>query len=382
LSDITNLAPRVLDLGQGPRRTISNPIPFTTPEKSTAESIPVYMMDTPPPRPANSPLTKIERIAAVVLKLDGQSTSVVAAKLNISQPTVNKWAERWQEGYDIEDDYRSGRPKILSENRLDDILDEAIAKPKESTPGELLFKLNLPCSKKTVRRVLDENGLFGRISRKIPLLQEVHIKQRISFAEGYKDHDWSITLWSDEMSICLGPQGQIWVQRPIGETFNPVYCTETVKHPTKVHVWGCFCQYGVGEVYVFTENLDAAGMVEILRKCLIKSANTYWKNKTWWFQQDNDPKHTSRLVRDFLFQKGIQLLEWPPYSPDLNPIENLWSDLKKRVGKTRATNQAELSAAVKKAWKESSQELCEKLVKSVPNRLQIVLEQSGGPSGY
>jgi len=382
LSDITNLAPRVLDLGQGPRRTLSNPIPCTTPQKSTAESIPVYMMDTPPPRPTHSPLTKIERIAAVVLTLDGQSPSVVAAKLNTTPKTVKRWTERFEDEYDVSDDYRSGRPKLLTENQLDDILEAATDKPKESTPAQLAARLKLDCSYKTIRRALDEMGLFGRIARDIPQLKEEHIKKRISFAEGYADFEWENVLWSDEMSICLGPQGQIWVQRPIGETFNPDYCNETVKHPTKVHVWGCFCQTGMGEVYVFTENLDSKGMVTILKTCLLKSARKHWQNKSWWFQQDNDPKHTSRLVQRYLFELGAQCIEWPPYSPDLNPIENLWSDLKKRVSKYHATNQLELSAAVKQAWKETSKELCEKLVKSVPNRLNLVKEYDGGPTGY
>src|SRR5687768_10298662 len=76
------------------------------------------------------------------------------------------------------------------------------------------------------------------------------------------------------------------------------------------------------------ENLDAPLMKTILTQHLLGSARKFWPSLRgqWWFQQDNDPKHTSRVVQGWLFDKGIQCIEWPPYSPDLNPIENLWAD--------------------------------------------------------
>jgi transposase len=343
---------------------------------------------TPPQpisRPAKSNLEPLQRYGAAVLTQIGLSPKQAAPLLLTTTKSVRKWSEAFEDNGDVEDDCREGRPKALDADQCEEIVLHAVKKPKLSTPKAVKRTLNLDVSAKTIRRVMDEAGLFGRIARVIPPMTEATLKKRLSFANGYLNFDFTKVLWSDEMSIRLGPQGQTWVQRPLGEAFNPVYCMEKEKHPPKIHVWGCMSAAGVGRIHVFTENLTGELYKEILKQHLMKSVEMFWPTGIWHFQQDNDPKHTSKIVSAYLTEQLCikdEMITWPPYSPDLNPIENLWADLKKRVEKHNCRTAEELEIAVKEEWEKTDKDLCKKLVGSMKKRCQLVIELEGWPTGY
>ena len=304
---------------------------------------------------------------------------------HMSVRTIRSITLKWNNERSVCDRVRTGRPSIVNSKTTQRIVEEAKTNPFV-TPRIIKYNLNLSTiSAKTIRRILNKNDLWPRIARVVPPFKPETIRKRLSFADGYSNWttgQWSLVLWSDECSISLGTYGQVWVQRPIGDAFNPKYTVPREKHPPKVHMWGCMSMLGVGECYIFTENLDAILMKNILKNHLIASAKKLFGNKAFWFQQDNDPKHSSRLVKDWLFNNGIRCIEWPPYSPDLNPIENVWASLKRRIECRSPKNVDELAKIAKEEWMATKTDLCVKLVHSMHTRIKQVQQRSGHISDY
>ncbi len=97
----------------------------------------------------------------------------------------------------------------------------------------------------------------------------------------------------------------------------------------------------------------------------------------WVFQHDSDLKHTAKATKELLKKKPIKVMEWPSQFPDLNPIENLWRELKLRVSKRQLRNLNDLERTCKEEWTKIPPEMCANLVTSYKKRLTSVLANKG-----
>ena len=102
------------------------------------------------------------------------------------------------------------------------------------------------------------------------------------------------------------------------------------------------------------------------------------------FQQDNDPKHRSKLATSWFREAGVRQMPWPAQSPDLNPIEQLWQQLKTKIGSSPvpARGVHELWERVEKEWEKIPVETCQRLIESMPRRIEAVIETKGGHIKY
>ena len=109
------------------------------------------------------------------------------------------------------------------------------------------------------------------------------------------------------------------------------YTLKTVKHGGgKVIVWGSCSWCGVGPLHRIQGTIDQHMYKEILENVMLPYAEENLP-LVWKFQEDNDPKHTTKSVKMWFNAKKINVLEWPAQSPDINPIENLWEKVDRNI---------------------------------------------------
>lgn len=330
------------------------------------------------------PLSLEQRAAVVTLDAVGFSRPAIASTVHTSLNTVGKWVRRWGDTHILSDAERSGRPRC-TDSETDEAVGALAEEKKFVTPKGIKRELQLAVSARTVRRRLGEVGLHGFIARPEYPFTERQLQQRLSFGSGYAnwcEQDWERVLFSDETYIELGPHGQTWVQRPLGEALNPTYMTHRVPHPARVSLWGCFSAKEVGQAEIWVGEFDAQRYKSVLADSLLPSARSAFPSGQWWLLHDNSPQHCSHVAQGWLFNKCVQCLDFPPWSPDLNPIENLWHDLKRRVEACNARTTDELELHLKEEWEATPQSFLARLAHSMPQRCRLVQESGGHKIKY
>jgi transposase len=153
-----------------------------------------------------------------------------------------------------------------------------------------------------------------------------------------------------------------------------------------IMVWGYMSWEGVGRMAEIEGRMDSKQYVDILEHNLLPTIqeSTLCEDNLI-FQQDNDPKHTSKLASNWFKNHNIILLDWPAQSPDLNPIEQLWLHLKKQLRNNYQTIPKEVWELWERAaveWEKIEPEVCERLIESMPQRLEAVIIAKGGNTKY
>ena len=120
----------------------------------------------------------------------------------------------------------------------------------------------------------------------------------------------------------------------------------------------------------------------VLEDFMIPSAEDLYGDADFIFQQDLAPAHTARSTKTWFDAHAITVLDWPANSPDLNPIENLWGILKRKMRGTRPNNKEELTASIKKIWASITPMQCHRLIASMPRRIEAVIKAKGFPNKY
>ena len=150
-------------------------------------------------------------------------------------------------------------------------------------------------------------------------------------------------------------------------------------------MWGCMTWDGVGMACKIDGKMDANLYVQILEDELQQTLVDYgFTPEDIIFQQNNDPKHTSRKAKEWLREHGFEVMVWPAQSPDLNPIEHLWFLLKRRLlGYPEPPKGIlELQERIQEEWYNIEVEECQRLIESMSRRVQEVTKAQGEYTSY
>ena len=350
----------------------------------------VHIIQLSPQPTANAclikPISASTRSPIVSLLLSGHSTRAVAAQTGVSQSTVSNIARKEF----VNRQYCSaGRPRLVT-SRLERRIVRMVETGEVNTAVEVKQQLETTAeshvSTQTVRRILKRNGMRSRVKPKKPLLRPRHRRQRLEFAQKYRNwtvDDWRRVVWSYETKINLfGSDGRQYCWRMPGKRLQWHHVKPTVKHGGgSLMMWGCMTAQGVGHACRIDGNMDSTLYQNILADELLGTLDWYGLQRdNIVFQHDNDPKHTARTTRQWLVDNAIEVLDWPPQSPDLNPIEHLWYHVKEQLAgyDERAKGVHQMWERVEEVWETIDPNLCLGLIESMSERVAAVLEAKGG----
>jgi len=316
----------------------------------------------------------------------GLSQRNIAKRYEVSRGAVEQISKKFQSTGSVADRSGRGRNRATSKREDTKIIRE-VKKNSKITVREIRENIDLNVSDRTIRRRLREANLYSRFAHKGPFISATNKKKRLQFAQRYANMSldfWKKVLWTDESKFELfGQKKRVRVWRKHGEELQERHIQKTVKHGGgNIMVWGCFSWAGVGNLVKIDGIMTADVYIDIINENLEESLLKLGIEDNYIFQQDNDPKHTAKKSKAFFHSCRIKQLEWPPQSPDLNPIENLWAILDNRINKSGITNKNSYFEAVQLAWENLDPQHLKNLIESIPRRLQKVIEAKGGHINY
>ncbi|UYV66146.1 hypothetical protein LAZ67_4000486 [Cordylochernes scorpioides] len=262
-----------------------------------------------------------------------------------------------------------------------DGLIEVVHIPTQKNVADILTK-GLP-RVLTISRRLVANGLHScRPLRRLPLTPP-NRRQRLEWCRARSTWmtEWHRVVFSDESRFCLSSDSRrvrVWRRR--GERSNPAAIVErpTVRQ-RGIMVWGAIAYDSRSPLLRIQGAMTAQRYVDdVLRPVTLPYLQGV---PNALYQQDNARPHTARISQQAL--QDVQMLPWPPYSPDLSPIEHVWDIIGRRLhALPQPRSEDELWQMVEREWRAIPQDAIRTLIDSLPRRVAACIAVRGGPTCY
>lgn len=317
--------------GQARVRSLS-PIPLLP-----GQQAPIRIMARPPRR--RQQLDVYERTRITTLKSTGLSYRQIHEQLpHIPIATLKTTVQRERKRERNTTLPRPGRPRKLSDNDKERVIDLIEENPRVKCE-DLLAEVDHKVCRMSIWRLLREsNKRKWRCLRRPELSPEI-AEKRLAWALRWRyqtSEQWRRVFWSDESTVerGRGVRREWTFTRPKDQLREHDVDTYP-HHGIKQMFWAAFSGSGrrSGLIPLYPEDETQRGVNRwVILETYSRVLPTLMTGVSdAIFMHDNAPVHTAHVVRDWLTEQEFDVMIWPPYSPDLNPIENLWALLKAKI---------------------------------------------------
>lgn len=239
---------------------------------------------------------------------------------------------------------------------------------------------------------MDDFGYHKRIPRKKSSIRPYNKPRRVQWARNHQHwtfEDWLRIIWTDESSFSTaGFNCRPMVICYPGEEYHPDCIDETFEQERESRMaWGGFCGRFKTKLYFVPSKTKIDGK-SYRDGILIPYLFPFWEEmceEYGWVKvvEDGAPGHKG-VARQYRNDNGMDCFQWPAQSPDLNLIEALWGDMEVELGHIwgRCATPEELEGACHQAWDMITPERLENLIRSLPARLQAVIDVNGNATPY
>ncbi len=141
--------------------------------------------------------------------------------------------------------------------------------------------------------------------------------------------------------------------------------------------WGCISAYGMDSLHVSEGTMNAERYIKVLEQHMLPSRRRLFQGRPCVFQQDNAKPHTAAITAAWLRSRRVRVLNWPACSPDLSPIANIWRIIKRKIRQRRPKTLQQLETYIRQERDQIPTPKLQKIITSMPRRLQTVLKRRG-----
>ena len=331
--------------------------------------------------------------------------SRIAAKIGKDPNFVKRWTQKYSQQNSVADSPKLGRPQKASTATLKHIVHMADSGSCYSSAGiatQLAHEKGVHLSCSTIARILSAEGFQHMKPQQIPLLTPKHQAARLKFARAVSRVRWNRIMVTDSKYFRLhansGKQAAIWC-RPANRPKLHV-----TRHSIAVHCYMGITNYGATDLCFVTgthkqiskycdacskkpcSGVGAYEYSDVIKDFLVPEGNRLfdhsacWSDR-WMLQQDNATPHMTaqnlKLIDELV--PGGRFTKWPSNSPDLSPIENVWSWMDMQLRKRpQCSNVEELKAALIDIRNSIPQQTFVNHFKGMPKRMTDVIAREGG----